>query len=322
MGEEERIWVRVSLIVSSATNQLGVIKNSTRYLCNTLGITEKELEERLDQLSDKVLYLKEQNIIYIKNFVKYQAGSVKHINFVKAVKKAFRELPPEVMRKVIEFDPSLESIVVEDDKNKTVSDGEVENSKYPVDRVSENGKNVGRVSAENKNVDLSVPVSVPVTETEAQKNLNFNFSTREKEATEKIIAILNKNSGNTDDTLVEKIKEYIPYPADRVEVARVLSDICKGGLWQRRLKTVEDIPRYWDDIIQLYKAKPVAFFKGGGDGDVDYKPLWRTLKTQGGLNERTCARYGIGERAIVFHKNNGVFRAGEFIQNLISHSTE
>jgi len=210
MGEEERIWVRVSLIVSSATNQLGVIKNSTRYLCNTLGITEKELEERLDQLSDKVLYLKEQNIIYIKNFVKYQAGSVKHINFVKAVKKAFRELPPEVMRKVIEFDPSLESIVVEDDKNKTVSDGEVENSKYPVDRVSENGKNVGRVSAENKNVDLSVPVSVPVTETEAQKNLNFNFSTREKEATEKIIAILNKNSGNTDDTLAEKIKEYIP----------------------------------------------------------------------------------------------------------------
>lgn len=236
-------------------------------------------------------------------------------------KKIMKKLPPEAVRKIIEFDQSLESIVVEDDKNKTVSDGKVENSRYPMDRVSEKWKNVGRVSAESKNVDLSVPVSVPVTETEVQKNLNFNFSTREKEATEKIIAILNKNSGNTDDTLAEKIKEYIPYPADRVEVASVLSDICKGGLWQRRLKTVEDIPRYWDDIIQLYKAKPVAFFKGGGDGDVDYKPLWRTLKTQGGLNERTCARYGIGERAIVFHKNNGVFRAGGFIQNLISHST-
>ena len=111
--------------------------------------------------------------------------------------------------------------MVEDDKNKTVSDGEVGNSRYPMDRVSENFKNVGRVSenfkhsgrvsAENKNVDLSVPVPVSVTvpETEAQKNLNFNFSTREKEATEKIIAILNKNSGNTDDTLAEKIKEYI-----------------------------------------------------------------------------------------------------------------
>jgi len=169
MGEEERIWVRVSLIVSSATNQLGVIKNSTRYLCNTLGITEKELEERLDQLSDKVLYLKEQNIIYIKNFVKYQAGSVKSNKFLKMAKKIMKELPPEAVRKIIEFDPSLESIVVEDDKNKTVSDGEVENSRYPMDRVSENEKNVVRVSAESKNVDLSVTVSVPVTETEVQK---------------------------------------------------------------------------------------------------------------------------------------------------------
>ena len=68
--------------------------------------------------------------------------------------------------------------MVEDDKNKTVSDGEVGNSKYPMDRVSENEKNVGRVSAENKNVDLSVtesvPESVPVSESvtvsEAQKN--------------------------------------------------------------------------------------------------------------------------------------------------------
>ena len=50
-------------------------------------------------------------------------------------------------------------------------------------------------------------VSESVTETEAQKN--FNFLTREKEVTEKIIAIFNKNSGNTDDTLAEKIKEYI-----------------------------------------------------------------------------------------------------------------
>ena len=56
--------------------------------------------------------------------------------------------------------------MVEDDKNKTVSDGEVGNSKYPMDRVSENEKNVGRVSAESKNVDLSVTV----TETEVQKN--------------------------------------------------------------------------------------------------------------------------------------------------------
>jgi len=274
----------LSLIVSSATNQLGVIKDSTRYLCNTLGITEKELEERLSQLSDKVLYLKEQNIIYIKNFVKYQAGSVKSNKFLRMAKKIMNELPPEAVRKIIEFDPSLESIVVEDDKNKTVSDGEVGNSRYPMDRVSENFKNVGRVSAENKNVDLSVPVSESVSvsetvpETEAQKKLNFNFSTREKEATEKIIAILNKNSGNTDDTLAEKIKEYIPYPADRVEVASVLLDICKGGLWQRRLKTVEDIPRYWDDIVQLYKAKPVAFSKDGGDGDVDYKILMENFK--------------------------------------------
>jgi len=168
----------LSLIVSSATNQLGVIKNSTRYLCNTLGITEKELEERLGQLSDKVLYLKEQNIIYIKNFVKYQAGSVKSNKFLRMAKKIMKELPPEAVRKIIEFDPSLESIVVEDDKNKTVSDGEVGNSKYPMDRVSENEKNVGRVSAENKNVDLSVtesvPESVPVSESvtvsEAQKN--------------------------------------------------------------------------------------------------------------------------------------------------------
>ena len=68
--------------------------------------------------------------------------------------------------------------MVEDDKNKTVSDGEVGNSRYPMDRVSENEKNVGRVSAENKNVDLSVtesvPESVPVSESvtvsEAQKN--------------------------------------------------------------------------------------------------------------------------------------------------------
>ena len=81
----------LSLIVSSATNQLGVIKNSTRYLCNTLGITEKELEERLGQLSDKVLYLKEQNIIYIKNFVKYQAGSVKSNKFLRMAKKIMKE---------------------------------------------------------------------------------------------------------------------------------------------------------------------------------------------------------------------------------------
>jgi len=81
-------------------------------------------------------------------------------------KKIMKELPPEAVRKIIEFDPSLESIVVEDDKNKTVSDGEVGNSKYPMDRVSENEKNVGRVSAESKNVDLSVTV----TETEVQKN--------------------------------------------------------------------------------------------------------------------------------------------------------
>ncbi|HON72400.1 MAG TPA: hypothetical protein PK512_03645, partial [bacterium] len=124
-------------------------------------------------------------------------------------------------------------------------------------------------------------VSESVTETEAQKNLNFNFSVREKEAAEKIIAILNKNSGNEDDALVEKIKEYIPEPADRVEVASVLSDICKGGLWQRRLKTVEDIPRYWDDIVQLYKAKPIAFSRGGGDGckpDVDFKTLMENFK--------------------------------------------
>ncbi len=283
----------LSLIVSSATNQLGVIKNSTRYLSSILGITEKELEERLGQLSDKVLYLKEHNIIYIKNFVKYQAGSSKSNKFLKMAKKMMRELPPEAVRKIIEFDSSLIEFVGEEDKNKTISEEEVGNSKYPMDRVSEKEKNVGRVSAENKNSVLSVPVSVPetetesetvsvsVTETEAQKNLNFNFSVREKEATGKIAAILNKNSGNEDDNLTEKIKEYIPELADRVEVARVLSDICKGGLWQRRLKTVEDIPRYWNDIVQLYKAKPVAFSKGGGDGgkpDFDFKTLMENFK--------------------------------------------
>ncbi|HPC76706.1 MAG TPA: hypothetical protein PK811_00070 [bacterium] len=274
----------LSLIVSSATNQLGVIKNSTRYLSGILGITEKELEERLGQLSDKVLYIKEQNIIYIKNFVKYQAGSVKSNKFLKMVKKRMNELPPEVMRKIIEFDPSLESIVVENDKNKAISEEEVGKSKYPMDRVSETQDRVSigyHTVPETVTETESETVSESVTETEAQKNLNFNFSVREKEAAEKIIAILNKNSGNEDDALVEKIKEYIPEPADRVEVASVLSDICKGGLWQRRLKTVEDIPRYWDDIVQLYKAKPIAFSRGGGDGckpDVDFKTLMENFK--------------------------------------------
>ncbi len=273
----------LSLIVSSATNQLGVIRNSTRYLSSILGITEKELEERLGQLSDKVLYLKEHNIIYIKNFVKYQSGSVKHINFVKAVKKAFRELPPEIGMEILKFDPSLIEFVGEEDKIKAKIDAQVEDLKNPSEGFCKSGNPYQRVPTETvtETVSESETESVSVTETEAQKNLNFNFSVREKEATWKIAAILNKNSGNEDDNLTEKIKEYIPEPADRVEVASVLSDICKGGLWQRRLKTVEDIPRYWNDIVQLYKAKPVAFSRGGGDGckpDVDFKTLMENFK--------------------------------------------
>ena len=159
----------LSLIVSSATNQLGVIKDSTRYLCNTLGITEKELEERLSQLSDKVLYLKEQNIIYIKNFVKYQAGSVKHINFVKAVKKAFRELPPEIGMEILKFDPSLIEFVGEEDKIKAKIDTQVEDLKNPSEGFCKSGNPYQRVPTETVTETESETVSESVTETEAQK---------------------------------------------------------------------------------------------------------------------------------------------------------
>ncbi len=41
------------------------------------------------------------------------------------------------------------------------------------------------------------------------------------------------------------------------------------GLWKRRIKLVEDIPRYWDELVKSYNAKPVSFAKGDGKGGGD-----------------------------------------------------
>ena len=268
--------IYLNLIISSATNSLGVIKNSQKYLCYTIGISKEELEERLEHLREKVLFLKEYNIIYIKNFVKYQAGSKKNGNFIKSVRKALEGLPPEVIQMIAEFDASimefLDIKVVENDKNKTSLDDKVENSRTPFEGVYRFEK-----TAELLRGGPTVSVSVPVSETETvsvpdNKDRNFfNFSKSNEE--EEIAKILARNSGKiVDSALVERIKEYIPRPQDRKEVARVLKDICSSGMWQRKITSLEDIKRYWGDIQHIFGAKPIEF-RGEGDCSMNVEHL-------------------------------------------------
>jgi hypothetical protein len=272
--------IYLNLIISSATNSLGVINNSQRYLSYTIGISKEELEERLEHLREKVLFLKEYNIIYIKNFVKYQAGSKKNGNFLKSVKKALDNLPPEVIQKIIEFDASLKEFidikVGENDKNKANLDAKVGNSETPFEGVQEFEKTADPLRGGREGVH-TVSVSETVSETETvsvSKNkesdfLNFLKSNEEEEIAE----ILARNSGGiVDSALVDKVKEHIPRPQDRKEVARVLKDICSCGMWQRKITSLESLQRYWGDIQHIFGAKPIEF-KGGGDCSMNVEPF-------------------------------------------------
>lgn len=255
--------IYLNLIISNMTNPLGVIRNGLRLLSFTVGISVKELEARLENLKERVLYLKEENIIYIKGFVFSQAGSQKNNSFFALVKKKFDELPKDIQRKIVEFDLSLVEVLGGDAlsfSEKSLSiDPPVPPPTHPVYSPSTPPHTVTVTDTDINNINNSI------------KN-NKNILNKQPET--KIADILEDSSTRKDPSLVEKIKSFIPNEEDRLEVARVLGYIVREEPWRKRLKTLEDISNYWEDIKLLYNAKPVSFATGGGrcarvDGSID-----------------------------------------------------
>ncbi|MBC7320086.1 hypothetical protein H5T89_05540 [bacterium] len=151
--------IYLNLIISHATNSLGVIKNGLKLISFTIGIPTEELEDRLENLQEKILYLREENIIYIKEFVLSQAGSQKNNNYFSLAKKRFDELPSKVRRAIIEFDPVLKEVLKIED---TVEDP-CTTPPYPLYTPS--------------NPPTQPLYTVTVTDTDINnKNNNFNFN--------------------------------------------------------------------------------------------------------------------------------------------------
>lgn len=155
--------VFVYCITSSRQTAPGVFEASIRQIAYEVGLTLKQVEAAFADLMPKVVWWREHNRVWVRNFFRYQRANSNPTNFTTAARKAVATHPDEVQQAVIEVYPELAPEEM----------GGVSHP-HPISMPSpSHGVTVNRKQVTVNSKQLAETVNSTETETETEENPTF-----------------------------------------------------------------------------------------------------------------------------------------------------
>jgi DnaD/phage-associated family protein len=221
------------LWTNKSCNSAGLYELTLKTINDETGIDKKDIPLFFDDLKSRIIWYKEKNIVWVKNFVKHQSKSPQ---FLISVAKCLNNIPNDILKEFLDYNKSVGIIIPYDYHTHTLS------IPYPYRKDTL----VGEPSNGEKPYPINT-LSIPPyakADINAVNNIdNVGGAGGDKDTIDVITRIYESNIGIVTPMIAEQLKDMaLYYPKGWFEEAT--KEACKYN--GRNLNYIQKILVNWE----------------------------------------------------------------------------